>query len=82
MERKGKTPESHRLSHFVAPLYVAPSQTPSYATPKASIIPAGSGDSRCQNETIPGDTQKETVPEEGKSHRALTILVNCIENDF
>ena len=30
-------------------------------------------DSGCQN---------ETVPEEGKSHRALTILANFMENDF
>ena len=31
MERKGKTPDSYRLSHFVAPLYVAPSTAPSNA---------------------------------------------------
>ena len=36
MERKGRTPDSYRLSHFVAPLYVAPSTTPSNATPEAS----------------------------------------------
>ena len=36
-KRKGKTPDPHRLSHFVAPLYVAPSPTPGNATPEASF---------------------------------------------
>ena len=31
-EREGKMPNPYRLSHFVAPLYVAPSTTPSSAT--------------------------------------------------
>ena len=31
-KRKKKTPDPYRLSHFVAPLYVAPSTTPSNAT--------------------------------------------------
>ena len=36
MESKGRTPDSYRLSHFVAPLYVAPSTAPGNANPQAS----------------------------------------------
>ena len=32
-EREGKMPNPYRLSHFVAPLYVAPSTAPSNAKP-------------------------------------------------
>ena len=32
-EREGKMPSPYRLSHFVAPLYVAPSPTPGNAKP-------------------------------------------------
>ena len=32
-EREGKMPNPYRLSHFVAPLYVAPSPTPGNAKP-------------------------------------------------
>ena len=35
-EREGKMPNPYRLSHFVAPLYVAPSPTPGNANPRAS----------------------------------------------
>ena len=35
-DKKWKTPDPYRLSHFVAPLYVAPSTTPGNANPQAS----------------------------------------------
>ena len=34
------------------------------------------------NGTADSGTRAETVPERGKSFRALTILVNFMENDF
>ena len=43
MEREGETPDTYRLSLFVAPLYVAPSPTPSNATPEAITFLSISG---------------------------------------
>ena len=39
MESKGRTPDSYRLSHFVAPLYVAPSTAPSNAKNPRQVSP-------------------------------------------
>ena len=36
-EREGKMPNPYRLSHFVAPLYVAPSPTPGNAKPTSEF---------------------------------------------
>ena len=36
-KRYKKTPDPYRLSHFVAPLYVAPSTAPGNANPRASM---------------------------------------------
>ena len=36
-EREGKMPNPYRLSHFVAPLYVAPSPTPGNAKPTSEL---------------------------------------------
>ena len=37
-EREGKMPNPYRLSHFVAPLYVAPSPTPGNAKPTSEFF--------------------------------------------
>ena len=37
-EREGKMPNPYRLSHFVAPLYVAPSPTPGNAKPTSEFL--------------------------------------------
>ena len=37
-EREGKMPNPYRLSHFVAPLYVAPSPTPGNAKPTSEFV--------------------------------------------
>ena len=37
-EREGKMPNPYRLSHFVAPLYVAPSPTPGNAKPTSESL--------------------------------------------